>query len=325
VAWVRSLQEKYPPDPNAERGVHNTIRTGKFEYYPELSEAMVMAAARDEEAKQIIRQIGFTSVIIVPMTVRGTHIGAATFVSAESGRHFSLDDLALAQEIAQRGAVAVDNARLYAQARQAAVIEERQRFSRDLHDAVSQTLFSANIIAQTAVRMWSKKPESVPEWLDKLQRMNQGALAEMRTLLLELRPEGLYTSSLPDLLRQLVDAVQARREINVKLDVRLERTLPPDVHEMFYRVTQEALNNVIKHSSATSVEIMCLDQGDSVVLRVRDNGAGFDMDTIARGFGLNIMQERAEAAGAVFSVTSRVGEGTEVALTWQIPHDTEAR
>jgi PAS domain S-box-containing protein len=321
AAWVRSLQAKYPPNPDSGRGVHNVIRTGQVEYYPALSEAVTTAAARDEEEKQIIRQLGFTSVMIVPMTVRGTHIGAATFVSAESGRHFSADDLALAQEFAQRSAVAVDNARLYAQARQAAVMEERQRFSRDLHDAVSQTLFSANMIAQTAARMWSQKPESVPGWLDKLQRMNQGALAEMRTLLLELRPEGLYTSPLSDLLRQLVDAVQARREIDATLDVHLERALPPAVHEMFYRITQEALNNVIKHSAASAVAVTCLERDNSVILCVEDNGQGFDLGSAVKGFGLNIMQERADGLGAVITLQSQIGKGTEIVLTWNFSVD----
>ncbi|MEO8607285.1 MAG: PAS domain S-box protein [Chloroflexota bacterium] len=321
VKWVRSLEEKYPPNPHSARGIHQVIKTGETEYYADLSEDVATAAARDEEEKQILRQLGFKSVMIVPMSIRGSRIGAVTFVSSESGRHFSQDDVALAREIGHRSAVAVDNARLFAQARQAAVIEERQRFSRDLHDAVSQTLFSANIIAQTAARMWTTKPESVPEWLDKLQRMNQGALAEMRTLLLELRPEGLHTSSLPELLRQLADAVQARREIDIALEVTLERMLPPNVHEMLYRVTQEALNNVVKHSEAAKVEIACFEKDDCVMLVIHDDGPGFDVDMASRGFGLNIMQERAEGVGAAFSIKSQMGDGTEIVVTWQIPHD----
>jgi signal transduction histidine kinase len=260
--------------------------------------------------------------MIVPLTVRATHIGAITFVSSESGRHFTPQDFALAQEIAHRSALAVDNARLYAQSRQAAAVEERQRLSRDLHDAVSQTLFSANIIAQTAGRMWSTKPESVPGWLDQLQRLNQGALAEMRTLLLELRPEGLRTSPMADLLRQLGEAAQARRDLRVSLEISFDGTLPPETHEAFYRIAQEALNNITKHSEASTVHIHLDEQDGAVVLLVRDNGKGFESDSISTGFGLNIMKERANTVGAVLTMTSQPGEGTDVLLTWDVTTHT---
>lgn len=322
VAWVDSHQQKYPPNRHSERGVYQVVRSGQPEFYPEIPDTLLAASARNEEELRILRGIGFTSAIIVPIAARGNTVGAATFVSAESGRRYVGDDLVLAQEIALRSALAVDNARLYAQSRQSAAIEERQRLSRDLHDAVSQTLFSANIIAQTAARMWSTKPESMPGWLNKLQLLNQGALAEMRTLLLELRPEGVRTSPLPDLLRQLCDAAQARRELNIMLDTNLQRELPPDTHETFYRIAQEALNNVTKHSSATTVHINFIEGDDSIVLRIRDNGQGFDPATIAKGFGLNIMQERADAVGAILSMTSQIEEGTEVVLTWKVPTHT---
>jgi PAS domain S-box-containing protein len=321
VILVRALREKYPPSPNSGQGIYNVIRTGLPEYFPELPEAVLMAD-RDEAQKSILRELGFASIMIVPLTVRGTHIGAMTFVTAESGLHFTPEDFALAQEIAHRSALAVDNARLYAQSRQTAATEERQRLSRDLHDAVSQTLFSANIIAQTAARMWSTKPDSVPEWLEQLQRLNQGALAEMRTLLLELRPEGVRTSALADLLRQLCEAAQARRDLKMSLAVNFEGTLPPETHETFYRIAQEALNNVTKHASATTVHISLDEQNGEVVLLVRDNGTGFDPDAISNGFGLNIMRERANTVGAVLTTTSQPGAGTEVILTWTVPTHT---
>jgi signal transduction histidine kinase len=321
VSLVRALREKYPPSPNSGQGIYNVIRTGQPEYFPELPEAALLAD-RDEAQKSILRELGFASIMIVPLTVRGTHIGAMTFVTAESGRYFTPEDFALAQEIAHRSALAVDNSRLYALSRQTAATEERQRLSRDLHDAVSQTLFSANIIAQTAARMWSTKPDSVPEWLDQLQRLNQGALAEMRTLLLELRPEGVRTSALADLLRQLCEAAQARRDLKISLEINFQGDLPPETHETFYRIAQEALNNVTKHASATTVHISLDEQNGAVVLLVRDNGTGFDPDAISNGFGLNIMRERANAVGAVLTMNSQPGAGTEVILTWTIPSHT---
>jgi len=321
VAWVYSHQQKYPPNRESGQGVYQVIRTGQTEFYPEIPDALLAASAHDDDELRILREIGFTSAMVVPITVRGLILGAATFVSAESGRRYTADDLTFAEEIALRSGLAVDNARLYAASRQAAALEERQRLSRDLHDAVSQTLFSANLLAQTAANMWTTKPERVPEWLDQLRRLNQGAMAEMRTLLLQLRPEGVRTSALGDLLRQLADAALARREISVSLEVDLVQELPSDVHETFYRIAQEALNNVTKHSSATTVEITLREEDDRTVLRVSDNGQGFEAGSISKGFGLNIMQERADAVGAALTMTSQPGQGTEVALSWAFPPD----
>ena len=121
VEWARDLQRRYPSDPEAPRGVPNVLRTGRSELYPDISEEMLAAAARDAEQAELLRTVGFRSALIVPLTARGRTLGAITFVTTdESGRRYGPDDLAFAEELARRAALAVDNARLYAEAQEAA-------------------------------------------------------------------------------------------------------------------------------------------------------------------------------------------------------------
>ncbi|MFB2969182.1 PAS domain-containing protein [Aerosakkonema sp. BLCC-F183] len=136
VAWAQELQNRYPHDPNAQYGVPNVLRSGKSELYPEVHDSLLVAVARDAEHLAIIREIGFKSAMVVPMIARGRTLGAITFVSTvsnsgiESGRHYNTSDLALAEDLACRAALAVDNARLYreSQSAQAALRESEERF-----------------------------------------------------------------------------------------------------------------------------------------------------------------------------------------------------
>jgi PAS domain S-box-containing protein len=316
VSWVYSMEARYPPDPASPRGLYQVIRSGQSEYIGEFTDAMLAAAVPDEERRRIIKQLGYRSIMIVPLTVRGRTIGAVTYITAESGRLFSRADLTLAEEVAQRSAVAVDNARLFRQVRELAAVEERQRLARDLHDAVSQTLFSANIIAQALPRLWGRRPDIVTQRLDELRRLNSGALAEMRTLLLELRSEGIQNIALPELLKQLRDAFQSRKRLDIALDISFAEQLPPTVHKAFYRIAQEALNNVVKHSAATQVTVALTADETCVTLRIQDNGRGFESSEQGAGFGLNIMRERAQEAGATLDVASTLGTGTTVVVIW---------
>jgi PAS domain S-box-containing protein len=134
VAWAQALQEQYPFDPDAPHGVANVLRTGEAEWYPAITDEMLVAAARGPEHLEILRRVGFRSAMIVPMSARGATVGAITFATAESGRHYSESDQVLAVELAHRAAIAVDNARLY-RASQAAEARYRSLFE-GLADAV---------------------------------------------------------------------------------------------------------------------------------------------------------------------------------------------
>jgi signal transduction histidine kinase len=156
--------------------------------------------------------------------------------------------------------------------------------------------------------------------LDDLRRLTRGAQAEMRALLAELRPSTITDSKLGDLLRLLGNALTGRTSIPVEISAPEDLILPPDIQITFYRICQEALNNVAKHSKAGHVNISLKQDGNDVVLRIRDDGKGFDPNlTISGHYGLGMMRERAESAGALFSVSSQSGQGTEIILHWIQP------
>ena len=156
--------------------------------------------------------------------------------------------------------------------------------------------------------------------LDELRRLSRGALAEMRTLLLELRPAALADTSLGDLLRQLAEAVAGWRGVPVAVRVEAGDTLPPDAHLVLYRIAQEALNNWVKHASAGQVQVSLrpADGKAAVELCIRDDGRGFDLSNVPPDhLGLGIMRERADAIGARLDIQSEPGNGTQVKVVWQ--------
>jgi PAS domain S-box-containing protein len=198
-----------------------------------------------------------------------------------------------------------------------AALEERRRLAQNLHDAVNQSLFSASLIAEVLPRLWELHPQEVKTSLEDLRRLTRGALAEMRGLLVELQPLDLADSELGDLLRLLADAYTGRTNIPVILTVAGQGSLPGEVHVAFYRLCQEALNNIAKHAGAGQVLIDLRHDDRMAELSIRDDGRGFDPDNIPPGhFGLTMMQERARDAGAALSISSQPGEGTKLTVHW---------
>ncbi len=263
---------------------------------------------------------GFTEPgALLPLRVRGQGLGVLTIIGAP-GKVFSEQHQALFESIADQLGMAVENARLYEQAEQAAAAAERSRLARDLHDAVSQTLFSASLIAEVLPRLWEKNPAEGRRRLEELRELTRGALAEMRALLLELRPLTLTEFSLEELLRQLAEAAIGRSRLQVDVTAVGEvRPLPPDVQVAFYRIAQESLHNVSKHAGASRVTLRLDFQPDRVSLTVEDDGRGFDVqDTPPDSFGLSIMRERAAKIGADFHMESEIGKGTRVRVAWPV-------
>ncbi len=196
--------------------------------------------------------------------------------------------------------------------------EERNRLARDLHDAVSQTLFSASLIAEVLPTLWKKDPEKGKERLEEVRQLTRGALAEMRTLLLELRPSALIEAELPHLLEQLAEAITGRTRIPVIVTSIGDYLLPDESKVGFYRIAQEALNNVAKHSEATEVMVSLICDKEKVTLKIKDNGVGFDTGNVSpESLGISIMQERAEDIKASLTIHSQIGEGTEIVVVWK--------
>ena len=204
------------------------------------------------------------------------------------------------------------------QVEQAAVAAERSRLARDLHDAVTQTLFSASLIAEVLPRLWDRAPDEGQRRLEELRQLTRGALAEMRTLLLELRPSRLTETALGDLLRQLTEAVSGRARVPITLKVEGQCRLPADVQVSLYRTAQEALNNIAKHAQASQATVSLYCRSDQVELIITDDGRGFTQKGVRpENLGLSIMHERAEAIGAKLKIDSQAEQGTRVVVVWE--------
>jgi len=228
---------------------------------------------------------------------------------------FHDEQIQLGLAFAEQMAIAIENALLRERAAEGAALAERGRLARDLHDAVSQTLFSASLIAEVLPKLWERNPEIAAQKLEELRQLTRGALSEMRTLLLELRPAALEEMDLADLLRHLANAFTARARLPVELTLEGQADPPADVKAVFYRVAQEALNNVAKHAAASQVAITLRCEEHDMLLHVRDNGRGFDpVQVPPASLGLGIMRERAAAIGANLTVESHPGKGTLVVL-----------
>jgi len=246
----------------------------------------------------------------VPMVYRDEVIGMLDFDHTEPGT-FTERHARLALAAASQAAIAITNARLLAEVQGVAAEEERQRLARELHDAVTQQLFSASIIGEVLPQIWAADPAKGAEYLEDLRLLTKGALAEMRALLVELRPAALTDTSLPDLLQQLVSALAGRIRVPVELRVEGADRLPDAAQVALYRVAQEALQNVARHARATHVWVTLRLHPGRAELVVRDDGRGFDPATVpADHFGLAIMRERMEAVGGAVAVESRPGQGT---------------
>jgi PAS domain S-box-containing protein len=277
------------------------------------------ASADPRVVHQITDPEGIRSLLYVPIEVSGEVFGVFG-VHYCAPHEFTDDDERLLESLAQRAALAIENARLYERAQQVATLEERQRLARDLHDAVAQTLFAAGLMAEALPSIWRMDVDSAERALAELQRLTWGALAEMRTLLLELRPAALASSPLIDLLRQLGQAASGRTELKVEVHAVGQRLLPTEVHVGLYRIAQEALNNVVKHAGATRARIWLRFTRHGVRLSVTDNGRGIDPSAVPPGrMGLGIMHERAAAIGASLTVERQRHGGSQVQLIWRDP------
>lgn len=263
------------------------------------------------------------SELAVPIQTKDKVIGVLD-VQSDRINAFDESDLAVLQSLASQAAIAIDNARLYEQSRQMAVMEERNRLAHDLHDAVSQTLWTASLISDILPNLYDEDPDEARRSLGKLRQLTRGALAEMRTLLLELRPAGLAEAELDELLRQLVQALIGRKKVTVSLDTNGRINLPTDVKIALYRIAQEALNNVTKHAHSSNVLVRLREELDCITLTIADDGVGFDPSTVPPDrLGLGIMAERAETVGAEFAISSVLDHGTQVQVTWLKLHEVE--
>jgi signal transduction histidine kinase len=256
----------------------------------------------------------YGSFLAVPLVVGGAVDRSLAFYFANP-QSFSDERVRLAVALADQAALAIANAQLRAQVEQSAVAEERGRLARELHDSVTQSLYSLTLLAEAGQRTAaSGQLEAAERYLGRVGEIGQQALREMRLLVYQLRPLALEEEGLAGALQQRLDAVERRAGVEARLVVDGELAMAPMIEEAFYRIAQEALNNALKHASPTMVDVTIRAEGDEVELRVRDNGAGFDIGRQPDGGGLGLvsMRERAERVGGELVVESMPGEGTEI-------------
>ena len=254
--------------------------------------------------------------LVIPLRLGDRVIGTLD-VQSEEANTFRDEDVRVMQSLADQVAVAIENARLYDLSQDAAVLEERNRLARELHDSVTQLLYSLVLLAGAASKIVDDGEQALTkQHLVRIEETAQQALKEMRLLVYELRPLVLEEEGLVGALNQRLDAVERRAGIQARLTAEGDVDLPPSVEEEVYRVVHEALNNALKHSGAGSVSVSLLGDGEWVQVEVVDDGRGFDVSSTgdAGGVGLASMRERAEALGGSVMVVSAPGKGTKVLL-----------
>jgi len=277
-------------------------------------EPLLVTDVREEPRYIAMRGSDTLSELTVPIKVKGKVIGV---LDAQSDRLNAFDesDLTVLQSLADQAAIAIDNARLYEQAQRLAVVEERQRLARELHDSVTQALYGATLYAEAAGRQLAVgQTDLASEHLRELRETAQEALREMRSLIFELRPSVLESEGLVTALRARLEAVEERAGLEVAFQVKGQAELPAGIEEGLYRVAQEALNNALKHACAHSVNVTLERDEDAVVLEIVDDGVGFDPSTAVEGGGLGLdgMIERVTQMGGELTLDSEPGGGTRV-------------
>jgi signal transduction histidine kinase len=251
----------------------------------------------------------------VPLVLKERAIGLLAITHDEPG-HYTDRHAALATAFANQAAVAIENARLYEQAQSVAVLEERQRLARELHDSVSQALYGITLGADTARTLLDQDPARVAEPLEYVLSLAEAGLAEMRALIFELRPESLETEGLVSALEKQAAALEVRHDIPVRADLCAEPAVSAETREALYRIAQEALHNTLKHARTTGVDLSLREEDSALVtLEVSDDGVGFDPNGSFPGhLGLRSMRERAERLGGTLEIRSEPGKGTRISV-----------
>ncbi len=260
------------------------------------------------------------ALLAVPIVTQGQTYGSLLLLYTEP-RNFSADEVALAMAYGDQIALAVANAHLQGHIERAAIEAERNRLARELHDTVTQEIFTASMLAESIPQVWEQHREEAEANLRQVHRLTRGALAALRALLLELRPAVLEQKTLADLLRQLGEAMTTRSGVPIALTLADDcPPIPIAVKIAFYRIAQEALMNAAKYANAQgiAVRLRYLRAEGAIQLEVQDDGQGFDMGAIPAGhFGIGMMRERARSSGVSLRITSRRQHGTRVAVKWR--------
>ncbi|WP_418956287.1 GAF domain-containing sensor histidine kinase [Streptomyces tritici] len=233
------------------------------------------------------------------------------------GCGFTAEDEELLGILAQHAAIALTNARLYERSRELTIAEERSRLAHELHDAVSQKLFSLRLTAQAAAALVDRDPARAKGELQQVAALAAEAADELRAAVVELRPAALDEDGLVHTLRTQIQVLDRAHDARVTFDSCGVRALPAAQEEALLRVAQEALHNALRHSGAARVEVALVRRGQGALLTVTDDGRGFEPGAVrkaGRHLGLVSMRDRAGGVGGRLTVTSAPGRGTTIEM-----------
>lgn len=344
VEWAHELQRRYPDDPEAPRGVPNVLRTGRSEIYSEIPDSLLVAVAKDAEHLRILRDIGFSSAMIVPLSAHGRTLGAMSFISAESGRHYGPADLALAENLAQRAGLAIDNARLYRDAREANRIKDEflATVSHELRTPLTSILGWAHLLragqlgeasAANALEVIERNARSQAQLIDDLLDVSRIITGKLR---LDVQPV--------DPAWCIEAAVEAVRPAADAKGIRLQKVIETGVSPVagdparLQQVVWNLLSNAIKFTPRGGRVWVRLERVNShIEITVSDTGAGISREflpfvfdrfrqadqTITRahgglGLGLAITRHLVELHGGAVHAESP-GEGQGATFTVKLP------
>jgi len=252
----------------------------------------------------------------MPVLSKGQVIAAFYLTDKIGAEEFSEDDQAAIEMLAAHAAIAIENARLFERSRELSVVEERTRLARELHDSVSQTLFSMSLVADAAAALVERDPAKAKAQLEGLRDMSRAATQEMRSLIFELRPADLDAEGLVATLRKHVDVLRSVHAAEIDFTENGYQSLEPAVEREIYRVAQEAVGNALKHAKAGRIRVELGLANGTANLTIADDGTGFDPDAPqarATRLGITSMEERAEAIGGQLRIESGP-KGTRVQL-----------
>ncbi len=252
----------------------------------------------------------------VPIRHKGQVLGNL-FFSGSAQRRFSHPDQRIVEMLGAHAGVAIATARLYEQAQELAVLEERNRVARELHDAISQTLFSMMFEARAGALKAERDPSAAREVLERLQQQAGSALGEMRGLVFQLRPRGLERDGLAATLSDHVEALRGAHEAAIDLRIEGNVRLPPEHELALLRIGQEALQNAIKHAPGAPLSVALRFGQTATQLIIKDAGPGFSpalLPRTVRTLGLTTMRERAATVGADLTIDARPGQGCVVSV-----------
>jgi len=257
------------------------------------------------------------SELAVPLKTKSDIIGTLD-VESNQLNAFDESDVVVLQSLANQAAAAIENARLYEQAQQAAALEERNRLARELHDSAKQQALAASFQLGTAITLFDRDPQAARRHLMEADNLVDSVRRELTDLIHELRPPTMNEGDFAETLHEYAIEWAHQNGIDVDVKIHGRNELALEIEQTLYRIMQEALANVARHSSASSVDVLLSYDTDAVRLTITDDGCGFDTSRQHDGMGLRSMGERTASLNGDFAVESSPGQGTAISVTFRI-------